>query len=353
MLKDKRIISEESLNHYRKSSHFMTMPSVEEWLSYWLEIYIEPVCKKNTYANFYSYIHGHILPIIGDYSLDKIKTIELQYYVDYKLEHGRLDGNGGLALKTVKEHISLLNNAFKKAISLQMISYNPVQCIDFPKIIQREIQILDIDEQRKIEQEIDCQYQPNSMIPILLGLYGGLRIGEICALRINDIDFIKKQIRIDESLNRIPLYYENGDVKYSLVYGTTKSDKTRYIPMNEDIYNALSLYFKKMPNNIKKSAQYPLFTNSRGSVLEPRLISIHFQKLIKKLDMPGYHFHCLRHTFATRALELKIDIKTCSKILGHSTTQITLDRYTHITSDHLQKEIRKISNATIQHMQKC
>lgn len=90
-----RTISQENLQKYRKEQPFLHIPTIEEWLAYWLTTYIQPTCKLNTYANFHSYIYGHILPIIGDYKLNKVRTMELQYYVDYKLEQGRLDGMGG------------------------------------------------------------------------------------------------------------------------------------------------------------------------------------------------------------------------------------------------------------------
>lgn len=343
----KRIISQEDLQKYRKEQPFTYVPTIEEWLEYWLTTHIKPTCKYNTYANFHSYMHSHIIPIIGDYKLDEITTIELQYYVDYKLEQGRIDGAGGLSLKTVKEHIGIINNAFKKAISLQIISYNPVQNIIFPRVSQVEIKVLTINEQKKIDNNIDYTYRPNSLIPVLLGQYAGLRIGEISALRINDVDFDKKTICIDESLNRIPIFLEDGRIQYQLIYGSTKSNKIRYIPMNEDIYKALINYFKTMPKHIKQNLEAPLFINKKNKPMEPQNIAYHFQKLLKRLYIDSYHFHCLRHTFATRALELNIDVKSCSKILGHSTTQITLDRYTHVSPQHLSNEMKKMNHSKL------
>lgn len=343
----KRIINQEKLLKYQKQQPFNQVPSVEQWLEYWLNTHIKPTCKYNTYANFYSYIHSHILPIIGDYLIDEITTIELQYYVDYKLEHGRLDGTGGLSLKTVKEHIGVISSALKKAIALQMITYNPVQNIIFPKCNQVEIEILSIEEQKNIDNHIDPIYKSNSLIPLLLGQYAGLRIGEISALRINDIDLNKRLICIDQSLNRIPVHFEDGSIRNKLIYGTTKSNRVRYVPMNDDIYNALSIYFQTMPMHIRQDTTYPLFVNQRQKVMEPQNITYHFQKLLKLLHIEGVHFHCLRHTFATRALELNIDVKSCSKILGHANTQITIDRYTHISHQHLSNEMKKMNHTAL------
>lgn len=343
----KRIIKPENLQKYRKEQPFQNTPTIEEWLKYWMNTYIEPNCKPNTYANFHTYIHSHILPIIGDYIVTEITSIELQYYVDYKLEIGRLDGSGGLSIKTVKEHIGLLNTAFKKAVAINIIAYNPVQNIIYPKNSQVEIETLSIEEQKNIDEHINTVYQPNSLIPILLGVYAGLRIGEISALRINDINLESKQICVDESLNRIPIYTNEQSKKYKLVYGSTKSNVVRYIPMNEDIYQAFTTYFNTMPESIKQNTDSPLFINTKNNVMEPQNIAYHFHKFLKRLNIKDYHFHCLRHTFATRAMESDIDVKSCSKILGHSTVQITMDRYTHATPAHLSNEIQKLSHSKL------
>lgn len=346
-MKTRRIIAEELLNKYQKAALFDHLPTLEEWLLHWLDTYIKPDCKPNTYGNFNSYIQAHILPMLGDYALDEVHSIELQYYIDEKLRNGRIDGKGGLSIKTVKEHISLLNNAFKKAIKLQIIQFNPTQFVEFPKTKDEEIHVFEVAQQEKMVELISHDYQENSGITVLLGMFAGLRIGEISALRIEDIDFEARSICIDESLNRIPQYDLNGKKHYKLAYGTTKSSHIRYVPMNKDIFDALSAYFAKMPNEHKENKKAPLFFNKRQKAMEPRLITYHFRKLMKELQLDKYHFHCLRHTFATRALEGQMDIKSCSKILGHATTQITLDRYTHISTEHLYKEMQKMNHKSV------
>lgn len=351
-LTEKRIINQEEFELYKKqNTPFTTIPTLEKWLMYWLDVYIKKECKPNTYANFASYINSHIIPIIGDYKLDELTTLELQYYVDHKIEKGRLDNTGGLSPKTVKEHLTTLNLSMKKAISLHIIQYNPCQCVTLPRQNTQEIKILDIAQQVELSKAISEKWQPNSLLPVLLGEYAGLRIGEVSALRINDIDMVKGFICIDESLNRIANYKDDGSVKYELCFGTPKSNKTRCIPMNEDLKRVLQIYLDTMPKERKEDPQAMLFTNLFGKPLEPRYINYHFAKLKKKLNLENIHFHCLRHTFATRALELGMDIKTCSSILGHATTQITFDRYTHVTKNQQQREIKKITMSSISRLE--
>ena len=93
--------------------------------------------------------------------------------------------------------------------------------------------------------------------------------------------------------------------------------------MNEDLYKALDTYMNTMPQAYKRNGNAPLFLTSRETVMEPRRINYHFKKLLNKLNIQDIHFHCLRHTFATRALEAGIPMKYCSAMLGHASTGIT------------------------------
>lgn len=344
----KRIIDSSLLATYKTKNHpFDSIPTLENWLLYWLEGEVREKCKPTTYTNFHSYIHSHILPLLGDYRIDEITTIELQYYVDLKLMEGRLDNKGGLSVKTVKEHMTVLKLAFKKAIEQQLISLNPASSVVFVKEKREEVPVLSNKEQHILSQHITHRWSPNSLLTIFLGEYAGLRIGEIAALRLNDLDLEKRMICIDESLNRVGCYDQNNKMKYILKYGTTKSNRIRYVPMNDDIYVALKEYLETMPQELKCDLQNPLFTNTKGTVMEPRCISYHFKKFMMELDMNSYHFHCLRHTFATRCLELDMNVKYCSMILGHGSTEITQNRYIHTSEYQMHKEMSKLNMKAI------
>lgn len=344
MQERKRVLNDKDFLCYGICEHpFANMPSLEEWLLYFLEHYIKTNTKPSTYANFRSYISRHICPVIGDYLLNEINDAVLQTYVNMKHDHGRLDGKGGLSSKTLKEHITVLKLAFKRAIHLGIVSYDPCRYIEYPREEKKEINVLSKTNQRKLSNAISPQFQNNTLMPALLAMHAGLRIGETSALKIEDINMTDRLIRIDESLNRVMTFKEDGTSYCPLQYQSTKSGKVRFVPMNEELYQALNKYMNSMPQEYKSKGKAPLFLTSKKTVMEPRRINYHFKKLLKKLDIHDIHFHCLRHTFATRALEAGIPMKYCSAMLGHASTGITENLYAHASEDQLKMEIKKLN----------
>lgn len=343
MFNKKRILTSDAVLRYGQCENpFDHMPSLEEWLLYFLDHFVKLNAKPNTYASFRSYICSHICPLIGDYPLSEISEPILQAYVNIKYENGRLDGRGGLSVKTLKEHIMVLKLSFKRAIQLGIIAYDPCRCVEYPKEVKQEVRVLNVQEQKQLTAAISPVYKENSMVPILVAIHAGLRIGEVSALRIEDISLSKRLIQVDESLNRVMTYKADGTVSCPLVYQSTKSSRVRKIPMNEELYMALKTYLDTMPEKLKEDGRLPLFHTSTGCVMEPRRITYHMHKLLKSLEIQDIHFHSLRHTFATRALEAGIPMKYCSAMLGHASTGITENLYAHASEDQLKKEIKKL-----------
>lgn len=324
-------------------------PTLEEWLLYWLEVYILPLCRPSTCMNFRSYITAHICPLLGDYHLTELKSVMIQYFVNHQLSGGRLDKAGGLARKTVMEQFNVLSRALRKAVSMGYLEYDPCQAVDLPEKVQTEQRTLTIQEQEKVSGAVDTTWCRSSLLPVLLGEYAGLRIGEIAGLQVGDIDLKRRRIHIQRSLNRFQQLDEEGNCRSVLDYGKTKNGKTRFVPMNDDLYKALYTYMDTMPAGYKKDRS-PLFINTRGNPMEPKMIRYHFNKLMKRLSIPDIHFHSLRHTFATRAMEAQMNLKVCSQILGHSSTQITADIYTHVSEFQMMKEIKKLNMTKLQEL---
>ena len=104
----------------------------------------------------------------------------------------------------------------------------------------------------------------------------------------------------------------------------------------------LKTYIATMPEEMRNNPEQYVFTNQRGNPLEPKRLLCHFKKLLKEVGLQDIKFHNLRHTFATRCLECGIDMKIVSKVLGHSTIQITADLYTHVTNRAMQNAMSKL-----------
>lgn len=157
---------------------------------------------------------------------------------------------------------------------------------------------------------------------VLLALFTGVRIGELCALQWGKISLKEQTIRIDATLQRLRDTSAVGSARTRIVISTPKSDTSvRTIPVTD--YKA-ELCGKMDPHS---SAAYVL--TGTDSFMEPRAVQYRMEKYTRECGLEGVHFHTLRHTFATRAVEVGFEINSLSEVLGHAATTITLDRYVH------------------------
>lgn len=331
------------LETYRQAnSPFTTTPTFIECITYYLNHIIYPTLAPNTYTNYRSIANTHVIPTIGGYTLEELDQTIIQCYIDIKAKQGRIDETGGLSAKTLQEHRNFLNGFFNQAMKWGLLTSNPCTGVTLPKGQRKEIETVNKHDQFKIRDNITSGFQKGSLLPIKLSMLLGLRIGEVCALKLDDIDLQKRLITINESLNRVAIIDEEC-VRYALQFGTTKSKKTRIIPMNEEVYQALSVYINTMPVAYKQNHKHVLFVSKKDTFLEPRLLNYHFKKFCKEQGIERIHFHALRHTFATNALEADMEINTLSKILGHANTSITQNIYVHVTQGQMEKEMAKMN----------
>ncbi len=201
-----------------------------------------------------------------------------------------------------------------------LIRKNPCSKIRLRSVATHEQRVLNAHElalvRNAIEQEND--------LPSLLGLYLGMRLGEICALKWSDIDWEQGTLTVRRTVQRVAKLH--GDVtggKTFLMVGSPKTTHSyRTIPLPPLLIERLrALYEAGQPG------EYVFTTTTKPA--EPRTIQRRFQRVTKHLNLAGVHFHTLRHSFATRLLELGVDVKTISELLGHTSIRTTLDIYTH------------------------
>lgn len=248
------------------------------------------------------------------------------------MESGGKNGTG-LSAKTVSDTLSIIRNitkfANKKGIC---ISYdaNAVQI----KQNAKSMRVLNKTEQTQLCEYILEKPEPCN-IGILVCLFTGLRIGEICALRWEDISFSDQSIYIHHTLQRIQTHQDHGG-KTKVVTTTPKSAcSIRRIPLPDEISDILV-------SNQKSSSGY-LLTNDDFKFIEPRTMQNKFKKVLKSAGIADANFHALRHTFATRCIELGFDVKSLSEILGHATVNITMNRYVHPTYEMKKENMQKLS----------
>lgn len=289
----------------------------EEWLKY-----KKNTVKKSTYYNYSYSVAKYLYPSFAGKNITKIKN-----YNNFIEEL-----SDTLSPKTVRDIVTKL----KEIINFYEEEHNTkinVKKMSLPKLNKKGIQILSNKEKQKLEKYCIEQNSLKSL-GILICLNTGLRIGEVCALRWENIDFESKKIHIEKTIERI---YSKEENKTIVIIDTPKSiTSVRTIPINSKLYNIL----KQIRGKSKKTDF--VLTGSSEHYVEPRNYQYHFKEILKRNKVKKYKFHTLRHTFATNCIEAGMDIKSLSEILGHADVSITLNIYVHSSDKIKRKYLEKI-----------
>jgi integrase len=222
------------------------------------------------------------------------------------------------------------------------ISLPAINNLWVPKRANIPVEVFTVKEQIRIEQNI-LSSNDFRAYGILLCFYTGIRLGELCALRWENIDLETGVMSITATAARVNKYDPQG-YKTIMVTGTPKSRNSgRKIP----IPAFMTALLKKIAPDDRRETDYVF--SSMDKPAEPRTIQRLYKKILKSANVNGRKFHVIRHTFATRALELGIDIKTLSELLGHSSVVITLNVYTHSMLEQKKIAIQKMNSMYLSH----
>lgn len=319
----KQKLHDSSVNSYqqKKQNYTLLLNQVaNEWLS--VGICALKESTQNKYRNLY---WGHIEPSLGKYPIEAISNQLVQQFVSDKLLSGRKDGKGGLSDKTVQDILAVLKLIF----AYSEVCGAHISCSLRSVRIKKHRNLataLTPGEQSLLESYLWREtnlYKAGT----LLCLYTGIRIGELCALRWKDISLDLGELRVSKTMQRIQMP-AGSNPKTQVVISEPKSEcSNRTIPLPPFIIEMLS--------PLQESESSFLLSGS-GCFIEPRTLQYRFKAFTKQAGIADISFHSLRHTFATRCVELGFDIKSLSEILGHSSVNITLNRYVH-SSQSLKK----------------
>ncbi len=293
----------------------------EEWLDQWLNYYVKPSVKEKTFINYSIIVRIHLAPHLGKYELSELTLPVLQGFIVELSRSGNARTGGGLSASTLGTIISVIQKSLRFAVDIGMVETQYANRIIRPKIVTKETACFTLVEQKKIEAEI-LRAPHNKKIGILICLYTGLRIGELMALKWSDIDMKKGTISVNATCRD---FYENGRCIKILDTPKTVSSR-RVIPMPRQLIPYLRA--------LKKVSKYEYVISNPDGECSVRGYQKIFSAMLRRLKIEHRGFHALRHTFATRALECGMDVKTLSEILGHKNPNITLNRYAHSMMEH-------------------
>jgi integrase len=281
--------------------------------------------KKSSFSAYTLLIENHLLPVFGNkYAIEEA---HVQRFVFQKLETG-------LSHKTIKDILIVLKMVLKFGAKNKWLQYTPFE-IQFPTEREKHtIEVLSRANQKKIMNYIQEHFTFRNL-GVYICLSAGMRIGEICALRWEDVDTDNGIIGVNRTIQRIYVI-EDGTRKTELILDTPKTKNSiREIPISKDLLRILKP-FKKIVN-----PSFFVLTND-AKPTEPRTYRSYYKNLMKELNMPELKFHGLRHSFATRCIESNCDYKTVSVLLGHSNISTTLNLYVHPNMEQKKKAIEQM-----------
>ena len=302
----------------------------KEWLNIWLNNYIKPSNKQRTFELYNKIVYIHILPSLGNFELTDLTPIVLQKFITDLTIGGNKRTGKGLSPSFVKIILSIIQSSLKMAHVFGYLHEYTAHKVKYPKVVEKQVASFTIQEQKKIENYV-LNSGKDKLFGIILCLYTGMRIGELLALTWSDIDFEKSILSITKTC-----YDGNINGEHVRIIDSPKTENSRrQIP--------LSKMLVKMLKKIKKKSKCEFIVADGEKPCFVRSYQRTFELLLKKLKIPHKGFHSLRHTFATRALECGMDVKSLSEILGHKNATITLNRYAHSLWEHKAEMMNKLS----------
>ena len=294
--------------------------TVGQWMDVWFENWAKVKVRPSSHQTYRGYIENHIKPHMGDIPLAKLTTLDLQKFYKDLLNAGRVERTEakqqpkGLSAKTVRNINQVISSVMDFAKEQRLILTNPTDGCALPKPAHKEMKTLSADQLAAFLREAK---ESDVFELYYIELATGLRRGELLGLKWSDIDFnqgvlhIRRQIaRIDGEVVEAPLKTENS---------------YRTIPIGADAVGIL------IAQRNKTNSEY-VFSSPTGGPISPDSVLHMLHRVLKRAGLPEVHFHDLRHTFATLALQNGVDIKTVSGMLGHYSAGFTLDTYAHVTT---------------------
>ena len=288
--------------------------------------------RPQTYDKYSWMIEKHLAETMGGCKIAKIEIYYLNNFLEEKIKNGRLDRQGGLSASYVKTLIFIMRSAIDFAVAYGYCQPLRGEICELPRK-KADYPVFSREEQMQLENHMQSDMD-GTKLGVLICLHTGLRIGEICGLKWSDIDFRQRTLSVSRTIYRISNQDRlAGEPKTKLVEGEPKTlSSYRVIPIPSYLY-ILMLKYRQI-----SSSEWIVSDNAFGFI-DPRTYQYRFQRYLKDCAISKRNFHALRHTFATRCIEVGVDIKSLSEMLGHASVNITLNTYVHSSLEQKRSQI--------------
>lgn len=292
-----------------------------EWAGIWYRNYVQPYKKISTTQKYRDVLKKHVIPILGYVPVKALNGEIIQRFV-CKLNETYSSG-------TVNTVIAVLLKSLNDARINGVISAGDMPAFHRPQKVLRRVECFNSKEQRSIEKYI-LESKKKRLFGIIICFYTGLRIGELLALEWSDVDLENGRLNVNKSCH----YGRDINGIYKRIVEAPKTESSdRIVPIPRE----LTKYFKMMDTGDCLNV-----VSHNGKPVPTRTYQAAFTSILKKLGIENRCFHSIRHTFATRALESGMDVRTLSELMGHKNPSVTLSRYAHSLIEHKTLMMEKL-----------
>jgi integrase len=297
--------------------------TVAQFLDRWLEHITSQVTPKS-HERYLGLVRKNIVPALGAQFLTKLRPVQISEAYSTALKNGRQDGrSGGLAPRTVGHMHRVLKQALSQAVKWELLTRNPADAVDPPKVEWKPVSTYDLTETAEILEAVRGK---RIFMPALLAVMCGLRRGEICALRWHHVDLDGAQLSVVESVEQ---------TKSGLRFKSPKSGKGRKVALPPIVVDELRSHRARLAQELLKLGKRLsdgdfVVSHPDGAMVPPIHVSQQWGFAIAKTGLAKLRFHDLRHAHATHLLAMGVHPKVASERLGHSRVGITLDLYSHV-----------------------
>ena len=310
----------------KKSPKVNMQPLMREIAEQWLNE-LSSTKRKSTIVKYNSQMENHILPFLGDIRINAISNADIIGFSKALLDVKNL------SRKTAADILSRIKSIRKYAMihgyDVQFIS----DCVSITPE-NKEIRVFTLEEENNLigylRQNID-----QIGLGILICLFTGLRLGEICALLWSDISLADKEIHVSRTMQRLRNIDKDAEQKTYIHIGEPKSRSSiRTVPIPSIIWEELSSMYRD---------EGYVWAEIPKNFVEVRTFENRFKSILKNCGIENATVHTCRHTYATRCVEAGVDIKTLSEMLGHANISITLNQYVHPSKQFKHENVEKLS----------